>query len=188
MKMKSRSRDHKGTLIGQKHTLNDALRQTKECINNLKRELLGNSDIELGQDANAAEVLDLDRTEGMRSETIIGNSRNSWKNAPLNLLKIIVNTPFVFDYLKFEVIRAEINYGIKKKESLVLWEEKFKISDISKLGLISGILSEVVNLGAMRSLTNGQISPKNEWSIELDHVYISGFLEETDLEVITSAK
>ena len=85
LKMKSRSRDHKGTLIGQKHTLNDALRQTKECINNLKRELLGNSDIELGQDANAAEVLDLDRTEGMRSETIIGNSRNSWKNAPLNL-------------------------------------------------------------------------------------------------------
>lgn len=115
--MKSRSKDHKGTMIGQKHTLNDAIRQTKECINNMKRELVGNSDIEIGQDADAAEVLDLDRTLGMRSETIIGNSRNSWKNAPLCLLKIILNSPFLMDYIKFEVMRSEVNYGIKKKES-----------------------------------------------------------------------
>jgi hypothetical protein len=57
---------------------------------------------------------------------------------------------FIYDYLKYETLRAEINYGVKRKKSQILWDDKFQVPGINKLGALSGIVCEVVNLGSLR--------------------------------------
>lgn len=66
--------DHKEALhIGKKYTFEEAHKQTSRFISQLKRELMG-----LTKPPNAAEILDLDREEGMRSETVIGGCKDGW--------------------------------------------------------------------------------------------------------------
>lgn len=52
--------------------------------------------------------------------------------------------------MKYETLRAEVNYGIRVKTSQVLWDKKFQAPEINKLTALAGMVSEVVNLGSTR--------------------------------------
>jgi hypothetical protein len=58
----------------------------------------------------AAQVLDLDNLSGMKSETVKGDSM-AWKRFPSILVKLSLENKFVFDYIKYETMRAEIDYS-----------------------------------------------------------------------------
>ena len=99
---------------------------------------------------SAAQALDLDRLEGMRSETVIGACRDTWQVLPQTLTRLVVENEFIFQYLKYETLRAEVNYGIRKKQSQILWDDKFQAPEVQKLGVLAGIVSEVVSLGSTK--------------------------------------
>ena len=63
------------------------------------------------------------------------------------LLALVIQNEFIFDYLKYETLRAEINFGITLTESQFLWDDKFQVPNLEKLGLLNGIVCEIVNLG-----------------------------------------
>ena len=92
----------------------------------------------------AAQVLDLDNEHSMKSETIKGDVQ-AWKKLPKFLIKLAIENPFLFDFLKYETMRAEIDYYTSSSTACVLWENKVRIPDLRKLGLLNGIMSESVN-------------------------------------------
>lgn len=61
----------------------------------------------------------------MRSETVIGGCKDGWQYIPQLLLKLVLKNEFIFDYLKYETLRAELNYGVLKEKSQMLWDEQF---------------------------------------------------------------
>ena len=97
----------------------------------------------------AAQVLDLDNMSGMKSETIKGDIL-AWKKLPKFLIKLSLENPFLFDFIKYEVMRAEIDHHTKKQYAYVLWENKTVMPDIRKLGIISGMMSEAVSMGSIK--------------------------------------
>ena len=120
----------------------------------------------------------------MRSETVIGNCKDTWKNLPAIITKLVLQNQFVFDYLKYEILRAEINYGIVKKKSQVLWDEKFQAPDIIKLGALAGIVGEMVNLGSTRRGIEAGGFDANEWTIQPDCVYLPGYLSSDEASTL----
>ena len=59
----------------------------------------------------------------MRSDTIQGDTLG-WKKLPQFLLKVCLENPFLFDFVKYEVMRAEIDFKAMKDFAWVLWEGK----------------------------------------------------------------
>jgi hypothetical protein len=63
----------------------------------------------------------------MRSETIKGDSL-AWKKLPLFLIELCLDNRFLFDFIKYETMRAEIDYmtrmGFNREYAWVLWEGK----------------------------------------------------------------
>lgn len=57
----------------------------------------------------------------------------------------MISNEFIFDYLKYETLRAELNYGVSKEKSQMLWDEQFQVPNMAKIGVISMLLSEVVH-------------------------------------------
>lgn len=92
----------------------------------------------------AAQVLDLDNPHSMKSDTIKGDV-NAWKKLPKYLLKLSIENPFLFDFIKYETMRAEIDYHTSSSTAWVLWENKVRMPDLKKLGLLGGYMSECVN-------------------------------------------
>ena len=88
--------------------------------------------------------------------------------------------------MKYEILRAEVNYGVRIKKSQVLWDKKFQAPEISKLAAMASILCEVVNLGstriALERYDNGlpQGHEPNDWCLQPEYVYLSGYLIEQD--------
>ena len=101
----------------------------------------------------AAQVLDLDAESGMRSETVKGDSL-AWKKLPLFLIELCLENRFVFDFIKYETLRAEIDYmtklGVNREYAWVLWEGKNQPPDLRRLGCLSGIMNEGVVQGSIR--------------------------------------
>lgn len=77
----------------------------------------------------ASQVLDFDRASGMRSDTIKGDLL-AWKKLPLYLVKMCVANRYLFDYVKFETMRQEIDAVILKQHRWVLYENKDMPADI----------------------------------------------------------
>lgn len=40
-----------------------------------------------------------------------------WQELPITIFKLFLKTPFVFDYVKYEILRAEINFGVRVSKS-----------------------------------------------------------------------
>jgi hypothetical protein len=40
-----------------------------------------------------------------------------WQEFPIIIFKLFLKTPFVFDYVKYEILRAEINFGVRVSKS-----------------------------------------------------------------------
>ena len=101
----------------------------------------------------AAQVLDLDAESGMRSETVKGDSL-AWKKLLLFLIELCLENRFVFDFIKYETLRAEIDYmtklGVNREYAWVLWEGKNQPPDLRRLGCLSGIMNEGVVQGSIR--------------------------------------
>lgn len=56
----------------------------------------------------AAQVLDLDHENGMRSETIKGDIL-AWKKFPMYMVKLALENPFLYDFIKYETLRVEVD-------------------------------------------------------------------------------
>lgn len=123
-------------LWGQKYKIQDVLEQLENCISMMKTFL--------EESPTAAQILDLDNLSGMRSETVKGDPQ-AWKRLHLYLLKLFLQNRMLFDYVKFEVLRAELDADADTKNRWVLWEQKTNHADLSKLGCISGLMEEAVN-------------------------------------------
>ena len=93
-------RDFKKVLIGQKYETKEALYQLGVVIRNLQTYI--------EESPTAAQVLDLDNELGMKSETIKGDIL-AWKRLPFFLIKLSLENPFLFDYIKYETMRAEVD-------------------------------------------------------------------------------
>lgn len=106
-------------------------------------------------------MLDLDNLDGMRSETIKGDCL-AWKRLHLYLLRLLLQNRMLLDYVKYEVLRAELDAIADAKNKWVLWEQKDK-PDLTRLGLISGLLVEAVSLGSMRRGVERSISSEPEF-------------------------
>ena len=89
----------------------------------------------------------MDNLSGMRSETIKGDSL-AWKKLHLYLLRLMVQNRYIFDYLKFEVLRAELDFNAELSNRWVLWDQKKSQNDLINLGCIAGMIEEAVNLGS----------------------------------------
>ena len=106
------------------------------------------------------------------------------------MLKLVMKHPFIFDYMKYETLRAEINYGVRRKKSQILWDDKFQIPEIYKLGALSGVLCELVNLGSIkRGLprdANGKPTghEENEWCLQPEFVYLPGRFTDDDVDLM----
>jgi len=59
----------------------------------------------------------------MRSETIKGEAA-SWKRLPQYLVRLCLEYPYLLDLVKYETMRAEIDYKTYKEFAWVLWEGK----------------------------------------------------------------
>jgi len=96
-----RIRDYKKVLIGQKYTTEEVLEQLNSVLVSLTTYM--------EESPTAAQVLDLDNVSGMKSDTIKGDIL-AWKKLPKFLIKLSIENPFLFDFLKYETMRAEIDY------------------------------------------------------------------------------
>lgn len=86
----------------------------------------------------------------LRPKEVIERCGNNWIDMPLVFLKALLNSQFLFDYLKYETLRAEINFGIKREKSQFMWDGQFQVPDLKKMGALSGIVSEFVSLGSTK--------------------------------------
>jgi hypothetical protein len=59
----------------------------------------------------AAQILDLDNVSGMRTETIKGDIF-AWRKLPLFLIKLSIENRYLFDLIKYETMRAELDATI----------------------------------------------------------------------------
>jgi len=115
----------------------------------------------------------------MRSETIKGEL-NAWKKFPIYLVVLSFENPFLFDYVKFEIMRAEIDTNSNRDSTWVLWDNKFRPPELRKAGCISGLLYECVHLGSLkygREKSSDPNAPKHQeniFSISPSEIYMAG--------------
>jgi hypothetical protein len=88
--------------------------------------------------------LDLDNELGMKSETIKGDIL-AWKRLPFFMLKLSLENPFLFDYIKYETMRAEVDDKLANQYAYVIWEGKMEAPNLRKIGCISGMITECIN-------------------------------------------
>ena len=176
-----RIRDYKKVLLGQKYKVEDVLEQLENIITQLT--------LFVSESPTAAQVLDLDNLSGMRSETIKGDSL-AWKRLHLYLLKLLIQNRYMFDYLKFEILRAELDANAELSNRWVLWEQKRSQNDLIKLGCIDGLVEEAVSLGStMRGLQRKEDNNEpefehNPWAITQREVFMSGRVNQDNLDVL----
>ena len=96
----------------------------------------------------------------------------------------------LFDYIKFEVLRAELDADADTKNRWVLWEQKTNHADLSKLGCISGLMEEAVNQGSLRrgckirdEFGDKEYEP-NYWSCSPQVVFVSGRISKENLDAL----
>lgn len=116
----------------------------------------------------------------MRTVTIKGDP-TAWRRLHLYLLRLFLNNKMLFDFIKYEIMRAELDASADTKNKWVLWEQKNNHADLVKLGCISGILVEAVSIGSTRRglLKSESTEPEHEvnyWAMNPRRVYISGRL------------
>lgn len=92
----------------------------------------------------AAQVLDLDNDFGMKSDTIKGDIL-AWKRLPFFLLKLSLENPFLFDYIKYETMRSEVDYILRNQHAYVIWENKMEAPNLRKIGCLGGMITECIN-------------------------------------------
>lgn len=123
----------------------------------------------------------------MKSETIKGDIL-AWRKLPKFLIKLSLENPFLFDFIKYEVMRAEIDHLTQKQYAYVLWENKTVMPDIRKLGILSGMMSECVNMGSVKrgmAKKEGQSQPcyeENQWVIAPKIAFMTGRLTTDNLD------
>ena len=111
------------------------------------------------------------------------------------MLRLLLENRFFFDYIKYETMRAEIDY-VNKSMRWVMWEGKPQHENLKRLGSISGYLEEAVNQGSKRRgfLKEESTIPKHEensWALDAENVFISGRMTKDNvdtLEELTEAK
>jgi len=115
----------------------------------------------------------------MRSETIKGEL-NAWRKFHIYLVVLSFEHPFLFDYVKFEIMRAEIDNNSLRDNTWVLWDNKFRPPELRKVGCLSGLLYECVHLGSLRSGCekssdpNARTHQENRFSISPSMIYMAG--------------
>lgn len=168
-------------LWGQKYKISEVLEQLEACLSMFKTFL--------EESPTAAQILDLDNLSGMRSETIKGDPM-AWKRLHFYLLKLFLQNKMLFDYVKYEVLRAELDADADNKNRWVLWEQKTNHADLTKLGCISGLLLEAVHQGSLRrgiKKREEQFEPEyenNYWATSPKVVYISGRITQDNIDVL----
>lgn len=85
----------------------------------------------------------------MRTETIKGDIF-AWRKLPLFIIKLSLENRYLFDFIKYETMRAEIDATILEQYQWILWEGKNTPPNIRKLGCLSGMIAECVNKGSLR--------------------------------------
>lgn len=80
----------------------------------------------------------------MRSETIRGEL-NAWRKLPTYLVYLSLENPFLFDFVKYEILRAEIDHLASRSSSYILWDNKMRPPEIRKIGCMSGLMYECVH-------------------------------------------
>ena len=97
---------------------------------------------------------------------------------------------FVFDLVKYEIMRAELDASCDAKNRWVLWESKNKTKDLVKLGCIGGIISETVNIGSTRRGMLKAEAPSepeyhgNYWAVSPQCVYLCGRVSLDNIEAL----
>lgn len=103
------------------------------------------------------------------------------------MLKLSIENPFLFDFIKYETMRAEIDYHTSSSTAWVLWENKVKMPDLKKIGLLNGYMSECVNQMQIKKgvqKKEGQLQPcfeESYWNLDVDHIYIGSRLSNDNL-------
>ena len=107
--------DYKKTMIGQRHQVRNAMNQLRQVIRDLTNHL--------DEAPTAAEILDLDRQSGMRTETVRVDPQ-AWRKLPQFLVKLCVENRYLWDFLKFETMRQELDANISNQHRWVLYDNK----------------------------------------------------------------
>ena len=98
---------------------------------------------------------------------------------------------FLFDYIKYETMRAEIDSSTAGMK-WVMWEGKPQHENLKRLGAISGYIEECVNQGSLRRGCPKEESsvPKHEdnhWALDAENVFIAGRMTKDNVESLIEA-
>lgn len=121
----------------------------------------------------------------MKSETIKGDIL-AWKRLPFFLLKLSLENPFLFDYIKYETMRAEVDDKLANQYAYVIWENKMEAPNLRKIGCLGGMITECINQGSSRrglkrNSTQGT-HEENDWALSPEEVYMTGMLSRENLD------
>ena len=109
-------------------------------------------------------------------------------------MKLCVENRYLWDFLKFETLRQELDANISNQHRWVLYDNKEVPQEIARnMGLLAGLTSECVNQGTKREgleVEEGEHESHEDkdWSIEADQIYMSGRLSEENLQSIIDMK
>ena len=104
------------------------------------------------------------------------------------MVKLCLENPFLFDFIKYETLRVEVDDKTPRQYSWVIWEDKSRWLDHKKVGCINGIMTECVAQGSTsRGLEKSADldMPKferNPKALSARYVYMSGRLTPGNLE------
>jgi hypothetical protein len=129
--------------------------------------------------------LDLDNESGMKTATIKGDIL-AWKRLPFFLIKLSLENRFLFDYIKYETMRAEVDDTLANQYAYVIWENKMEPPNLRKVGCLGGMITECVNQGSSRRglpLDSQQgTHEENDWAISPSEVFMAGRLSQENLD------
>ena len=68
------------------------------------------------------------------------------------MVKLGLENRYIFDYLKFETIRQEVDGSIANDKRWVLWDNKEVSQEVlNRIGCFAGLTYECINRGSMRN-------------------------------------
>jgi len=85
----------------------------------------------------------------MKSDATKGDQL-PWKRLPFILLRLCLENRFLFDFIKYETMRAEIHDQLANSYAYVLWDNKLQPPNLKRIGCLGGIIAECVREGSSR--------------------------------------
>ena len=109
-------------------------------------------------------------------------------------MKLSLENRYLWDYMKFETLRQEVDASIGVANRWVLWDNKEIPQNILRaIGCLAGLTAECINRGSLRvglPIEDGEhpTHEDNDWSVTAEQVYLSGRLSQENLQSLIDMK